>query len=193
MRLVLALTILVFAGSANAIYKCKNPDGSISFSDAPCGVRDDGVDIEKERRFQESLQRRAEEEKARQAEKKRERQAKLSSVRKRTEAFLNTYFKVVDKKAVPPYIAEEYPELEEKFYDRMVDIENFRIRAVRLVLNTQQCDKVMSSSLDDARSTKEKVWIEVTCRNGNRFPMDELAIENGATPKAIPAGDSGTQ
>lgn len=188
MRIGLAVLCLVFAGSANAIYKCKNTDGSISFSDAPCGARDDGVDLDKEKRYQESLEQRKVEEKERKVEARRERDGKLLGVRQRTQIFLQTYFKVVDKNAIPPYTADAYPELEEAYYDRMVDIESMRLRMVRLVLNSQQCDKVMSAELDQTVSTPELLSFTVGCANGKRFAMDEKAIETGNTP--VPIADA---
>jgi len=193
MRIFIVVLCLVFAGTANAFYKCKKPDGSVSFSDAPCGVRDDGVDIEKEQRYQESLEKRTEQERDRLAMEKRERTGKLMSERKRQDVFVRQYFKVIAKDAIPHYTAEEYPELEKTYYDRMVDIESYRLSAVRLVLNSQQCDKVSASNLDQPNSTPKDLNILVECVNGNRFRLHEKEITKGTVPAPLDAAKTSGQ
>lgn len=187
MRILVVVLLLTFAGTAHSIYKCKDPDGSISFSDAPCGARGEGVDVEKELRYQESLERRKEQEKNLLAMKKRERAGKLINVRKRKVIFTGQYFKIIAKDAFPDYTAEAYPELEKTYYERMIDIEGYRLSAVRLTLNSQKCDKVSASNIDESNSSLKDVNILVECVNGNNFLMNEKDIVKGTVPSPIKA------
>lgn len=184
-KFFVVMVLFALCAPADAIYKCKNPDGSISFSDAPCGARDEGVDMEKEQEYQEAVERRKREALEMRAMELRERNATLVEVRKKKDVFARQYHRVLDENAWPHYTQEAYPELVEEYFDRMIEVEDFRYKAVPLVLNSQRCDQVTRSGLDREWSKIDNIYITVECRNGNQFRMSEQGIKEGIVPSPI--------
>lgn len=185
MRIFVMFFCILFVGTADAFFRCQNPDGSISFSDSPCGTRDEGVDLERERLHQETLQARQREEQERLAALRRERDAQLREVRQRKQRFIQQYPRLIQEGAFPSYTAEKYPEIVAEYEAQLLAIEQAQLDAARLTLNSQQCDQITRVELDPEHSSAEHFSLLIRCVNEKLFRLDNKEIGNRVVPKAL--------
>jgi len=72
-----------------------------------------------------------------------------------------------------PYDADQYPTLLQSYGTRLLEINEFRIKAARAALASGKCDYVKSADLGTTKSTPDELHFWVDCRNGERIWLNE--------------------
>lgn len=105
-----------------------------------------------------------------------------TSIAKNATENLNGYENKIPSYSVDPYTKKDYPSTFAQYKKRINDVNNLRIKAAKLAIDSGRCDKVSTSSINDKSQINSLEFI-VYCSNGATFNITESDIKSKAQIK----------
>ena len=188
------LTVLILASFFSAyafagVHKCVDANGKIVYRSGSCADDQSNVEINvktgtstnlSEQENQAALSQAEQEKKA--AQEKLEQEQRLARQNKlkqdASDESAKNQFLVKNNPtqfsafAIPPYEADNAPEVVKNFQSRLPEIERFRRQAAEKALSSGQCGRVEASELS-IKSSKNVLVLSIDCSSGKNFLYNE--------------------